>query len=487
MVSFFDIRVCVASFSFLWRFLFFFPHNPFAHLCSFKLHMSDVQVALPSEVGVIAAPLIEGSVTVSPSSISLPPPPPSNAQQDSRKRKNNNDDNIGGPEESNQTENKSNQDAVPPSSKKVKSAQPPPSSAAQTVPFSVVASDNKSNNDDDDSNNDDNGGEGRNDDVDNINNNNNDEEENNARLMEPIPKPTRELPPVDLSQLSESDVLARIYPGAVIKQLIDSIKDIVDNANFRFTSSGLSMQTMDSSHVSLVSLFLDASAFAPYHVRQDRALGLSKTSIVKINKFVGKDDIITISASAEGDKVEWRSAHPSNGRNTQISFSLMDIDGDEIGIPAEDFQCIVRLPSTRLRDTIKEMKQMGDTIRITVTPDAIEFQSKGDDGVAKIQHRRNELPTSGLDVDGGASLENDDEVLIQMNGCENDSFTQLFALKYLNDFCRGCSCKLLGKFVTLKMAADRPIMVEYTLAEARGTLQFYLAPKLAEDGSSNDE
>lgn len=57
---------------------------------------------------------------------------------------------------------------------------------------------------------------------------------------------------------------ARLLQGSILKKLMESIKDLVTDANFDCSSAGVSLQAMDSSHVSLVALFLRAEGFQHY-------------------------------------------------------------------------------------------------------------------------------------------------------------------------------------------------------------------------------
>jgi hypothetical protein len=62
---------------------------------------------------------------------------------------------------------------------------------------------------------------------------------------------------------------ARLTQGELLKKIIDSIKDLVTDANFDCSATGFGLQAMDSSHVSLVALLLRADGFE--HYRCDRA------------------------------------------------------------------------------------------------------------------------------------------------------------------------------------------------------------------------
>ena len=74
---------------------------------------------------------------------------------------------------------------------------------------------------------------------------------------------------------------ARLVQGQLLKKLLESIKDLVTEANFDCTPTGISLQAMDSSHVSLVSLKLDSDGFE--HFRCDRSfnMGMNLNNMVR--------------------------------------------------------------------------------------------------------------------------------------------------------------------------------------------------------------
>lgn len=65
---------------------------------------------------------------------------------------------------------------------------------------------------------------------------------------------------------------SKLISGSVLKKVVDAVKDLVTEANIEVNSSGMSLQSMDSSHVSLTSLNLRADAFE--HWRADRPLSM---------------------------------------------------------------------------------------------------------------------------------------------------------------------------------------------------------------------
>lgn len=57
---------------------------------------------------------------------------------------------------------------------------------------------------------------------------------------------------------------AKLADGSLLKKILEAIKDLVNEATWECSDAGVSLQAMDSSHVSLVSLLLRCDAFETY-------------------------------------------------------------------------------------------------------------------------------------------------------------------------------------------------------------------------------
>jgi proliferating cell nuclear antigen len=96
---------------------------------------------------------------------------------------------------------------------------------------------------------------------------------------------------------------AKLAKASTFKKILESIKDLVTDANFDCTTSGISLQAMDSAHVSLVSLLLRADSFDHYRCDRNLSLGINLNSMTNILKCAGNDDSLTIKADDNGDNV----------------------------------------------------------------------------------------------------------------------------------------------------------------------------------------
>ena len=74
---------------------------------------------------------------------------------------------------------------------------------------------------------------------------------------------------------------ARLVQGSLLKKVLESIKDLVTDANFDCSSNGFALQAMDSSHVSLVALLLRSDGFEHYRCDRNMTMGMNLTNMVR--------------------------------------------------------------------------------------------------------------------------------------------------------------------------------------------------------------
>ena len=94
---------------------------------------------------------------------------------------------------------------------------------------------------------------------------------------------------------------ARLVQGKIFKQIIESIKDLVTDANLDCSEEEISIQSMDSSHVALVAISLNSSAFEQYRCDRPLALGINTPNMSKIMKMMNAEDSVMLKAEDEPD------------------------------------------------------------------------------------------------------------------------------------------------------------------------------------------
>ncbi|XP_058218833.1 proliferating cell nuclear antigen-like isoform X3 [Rhododendron vialii] len=102
----------------------------------------------------------------------------------------------------------------------------------------------------------------------------------------------------------------RLVQGSLLKKVLESIKDLVNDANFDCSATGFSLQATDSSHVALVALLLRSEGFEHYRCDRNISMGMNLNIMAKILKCAGNDDIFTLKADDGSDTVTFMFESP---------------------------------------------------------------------------------------------------------------------------------------------------------------------------------
>lgn len=86
-------------------------------------------------------------------------------------------------------------------------------------------------------------------------------------------------------------------------QVMEATRELVTEANLEVSPEGISLQAMDSSHVSLVAFTLRSDGFE--HFRADRtfSMGLNLNNMSKMLRCLGRDDSVSIRCDESTDAV----------------------------------------------------------------------------------------------------------------------------------------------------------------------------------------
>jgi proliferating cell nuclear antigen len=212
---------------------------------------------------------------------------------------------------------------------------------------------------------------------------------------------------------------AKILQGALLKKIIEAIRELVTDANLDCNDRGITMQAMDSSHVSLCAILLKSEGFDFYRCDKPFALGVNTPNLAKILKCAGNDDVVVLKCEEETDTLALVFESPSQDRVSDFDFKLMDIESEHLGIPDTEYKCMVRMPSAEFQRIIRDISIFGDSCTIAVTKEGIRFSSTGDLGTGNIMLKKN----TAVDKD-------EDAVVIDMQ----EPVELNFALRYLNLF-----------------------------------------------------
>ncbi|KAI1265936.1 proliferating cell nuclear antigen [Xylariaceae sp. FL1019] len=255
---------------------------------------------------------------------------------------------------------------------------------------------------------------------------------------------------------------ARLDQSAVLKKVVDAIKDLVQDCNFDCNDSGIALQAMDNSHVALVSMLLKAESFNPYRCDRNIALGVNLVSLTKVLRALQSDDQITLKAEDAPDSLNIQFDSSSADRLSVYDLKLMDIDQEHLGIPDTEYAATVSMPSAEFKRICTDLMAMSESVTIEATKDGVKFSCSGDIGNGAVTLRNYqsvEKPDSNVDIE------------------LTEPVSLTFSLKYLVNFCKA---QPLSPTVKICLSNEVPLLVEY-LVTGTSYLRFYLAPKIGDE------
>merc|ERR1712194_130026 len=131
---------------------------------------------------------------------------------------------------------------------------------------------------------------------------------------------------------------AQLQQAVLLKKVVDAMKDLCKDVNFDCSEKGIQVQSMDSSHVALVSLFLRESAFAEFKCERPTSLGMNVESLAKILKMCGPSDSLKIQWKGGADTVGFQCESGADDRIADFDLKLMQIESEHMEIPEQQYK-----------------------------------------------------------------------------------------------------------------------------------------------------
>jgi len=254
----------------------------------------------------------------------------------------------------------------------------------------------------------------------------------------------------------------QLQDSSLLKRVVDAMKDLCKDVNFDCSEKGLQVQSMDSSHVALVSMILRESAFTEFKCDRPASLGMNVDSLGKVLKMCGAGDSLRLRWRGDADVVTFQCEGGDQDRISEFDLKLMQIESEHMEIPEQQYKVVLRLPSGEFQKICRDLKEFGETMQIKATKEGVTFSVAGDIGAGNVmlKPREGDKP--------------EDKVTLTVH----ESVVATFALRYLVNFAK--AAPLCGS-VELGLGPDAPLLVKYDLGSSdNGHMQFYLAPKIDE-------
>jgi len=241
--------------------------------------------------------------------------------------------------------------------------------------------------------------------------------------------------------------LKTIQAGS-FRSTFEVLKDILNDVNIYFDSSGVKMVTLDTTRTSLIDFELLADNFEEYECIEPIVAGINISNMFKLLKTISTADTLTLEINNR-DNMKIFIENPSKKSNTSFELKLLDIDEDHIQVPEIPLSVNTVMQSIDFQRICRDMNNLSTEITIARVEDRFVFSCMGD-------------------------FANQETIIKCAESVENE-FVGTYSLKYLNIFTKATGmCSTVQLF---QEEQNRFLVLQYNVANL-GELKFYLATKV---------
>ncbi|PHJ25185.1 proliferating cell nuclear antigen [Cystoisospora suis] len=274
--------------------------------------------------------------------------------------------------------------------------------------------------------------------------------------------------------------------GLLLKRLMECLKDIVTDVNLVCTATGVSLISMDGSHVAVVDMRLDVDLFHKYRCDRAIQLGVSvPTLLLALQPCKSPETLVHLSSLHGDDEDDEENTilhisieDPESGDSWSMEVRLLDVESEQLEVPENtEHEAMAVVKSKELQDLVRYLNSLSESIIVKMEKTHLVLSARGD-SIA-------------------ASRKMQPENLVCTSPTEHE-----FAARYLNMFLKGA---VLGEYVEIGCSHGLPMQITFRLrlqadkerrkgrertpdvkmdddeTTSNSTLSFYLAPRIADD------
>ena len=238
-----------------------------------------------------------------------------------------------------------------------------------------------------------------------------------------------------------------------LKGLVNVISTLIDEVKFTISPEGMTLKAVDPAHVAMIELNIEAGAFESY-VADETEIGLDLDKVKDVLKLSSSGDIISMEQDEGYGRLIFKVGNITRRMNLVDTSSMNDPK-----VPQLELSSNIEVPVSELQRGIKASENISDHIALTITPDYFELACEGDTDSVNLKLEKSQL--SGLEISG-----------------DKDKCCSLFPLDYFSNLIKAVPS---DASIRIELDNDYPVMLNFALAEGKGTVKYLLAPRIESD------
>ena len=236
-----------------------------------------------------------------------------------------------------------------------------------------------------------------------------------------------------------------------LRNIISAAHTIIEEATFNIGPETITLRAMDPSRVAMLDLKLPKSIFEEYECVEPMKVCVYLTELLKLLRRANKDDTITLSL----DKSERLEILIEGAYTRRFTMPLLEPHEEEVPTPKVTLTAKAKLTTEGIKQIVEDSSLVSNHLKITTEEKRLNFDAHGD------------LMSGQATLDGSA-------VLLNLEVSAPAKAT--FSLSYLTGILAGAVS--LSDLVTMELASDMPLRLDFMLVFPEGELVFWLAPRI---------
>jgi len=240
----------------------------------------------------------------------------------------------------------------------------------------------------------------------------------------------------------------------LLKDSIDIISQLIDDATFKLRKGGLELLASDRATVSVVDFKLKSSAFENYVCDKDSSISINLLNFLTVLKRANVNDKLTLSLNEEENKLEIKLEGDSVRK---FAIPLIQISKEEVPkIDQLNFTASADVSTDVLEQGINDADIIADSVVIELSDDKLRMFAEGDSSKSELKLFKGTEALKNLDV--------------------KEMVNSRYSLEYLKKMIKGSRIAERAKIL---LGKDFPLRIEFRGENA--SLICILAPRVSEE------
>ncbi|ADN51200.1 DNA polymerase sliding clamp [Vulcanisaeta distributa] len=247
--------------------------------------------------------------------------------------------------------------------------------------------------------------------------------------------------------------------GKEFRYVFTALANLLQESNLIIDSEGIKMKSIDPSKVSLVILNIPGSGLEEYTVTKELKVGISFDLVKKILKRVKAREKVELGVDTAKNRF-FITIYTKKGREggfyRRFGLPIINIAEEEVPEPKLEYPVRIRMDMGVFVDVLSAANEVSDSVRFIAKEDSFSILAEGEGGKA--------IETT---------YTSSDEVFYEYS--VQGSHDSTYSVELLLDFIK--PMKQISETVTIEFDNNKPLKL--TMDFAIGSIQFYLAPRVA--------